>query len=106
MTDLDAGRALDERVAQLLAWSGDNAHDATIEPLPFSTDVAAAMTLLDTLAERGWCWVLVRDNESAAGLYHATLWSHPTERDHERAAPTLPLAVCRAVEAALGEEGA
>lgn len=51
--DLVAGRELDERVARAM-WP-DNPLIRAAEPWlrPFSTDTAAAMTLLDTLAARG-----------------------------------------------------
>jgi hypothetical protein len=109
-TDLDAGRALDERVARLM-WPDPDAGSTPIwirrtgywGP-EFSTDVAAAMTVLDALAERGWEWS-INFTRSFGEAYGASVWKVGGP-GHHRKALTLPLAVCRAVVAALGEEDA
>jgi hypothetical protein len=112
MTDLDAGRGLDEKVARLVyaepsIWASYGIADGREyhrwEGPWFSTDVAAAMTLLDTLAERGWSWDMTHYHGSVSP-YEVSLWRMDGDDDAAGASVTLPLAICRAVLAAL--EGA
>ncbi len=118
MTDLDAGRKLDERVARLV-WPDPDTQPIWILPArfypqtymgpEFSTNREAAMTLLDTLAERGWDHKLERRQfASDSHRFEAVLSAGdvrplPKCRAVSAFAPTLPLAVCRAVVAALEE---
>jgi hypothetical protein len=134
MTDLDAGRELDERVARLVYgtpqtnpdwWSRHLIPTQVRYRLPrVSGNREAAMTLLDTLAERGWMWSVGFSDWDTHGPYEARLWrehrpgtrprsflhrDEATGRQIENVttyALTLPLAVCRAVVAALSPQEA
>jgi predicted transposase YdaD len=101
-TDLDAGRELDEKVARLV-WP--ERRWLYLYSPHYSTDVAAAMTLLDTLAERGWSWDMTHYHGSVSP-YEVSLW-RMDGNDNDGACgarATLPLTICAAVLAAL--EGA
>jgi hypothetical protein len=110
---MHAGRELDEKVARLV-WPERRWWPATSPR--YSTDVAAAMMLLDTLAEQGWVWSLsygrpttVPDRPDpyvawlCAPMDDAAVIANPraVPRMVTGTAPTLPLAVCRCVIAAL-----
>jgi hypothetical protein len=130
MTDLDAGRALDERVARLV-WPDPDTQPIWILPArfypqtymgpEFSTNREAAMTLLDALAERpgrdwlsgtGWAWDIRYDDGLSGtgwawdiryddGVYSVDLYRPGEETPVLGHNERLPLAVCRAVLAAL-----
>lgn len=79
---------------------------------PFSTDTAAAMTLLDTLAARGWSWTITHDPLPGAldtyEGYVVVLTRIGPDQEYISPEPgygrTLPLAACAAVLAALDRE--
>lgn len=111
--DLVAGRELDERVARAM-WP-DNPLIRAAEPWlrPFSTDTAAAMTLLDTLEERGWSWTTITHDPLPGALdtyegYVVVLTRIGPDQEYISPEPgygrTLPLAACAAVLAALDRE--
>jgi hypothetical protein len=118
MTDMDAGRELDERVARLVwGWPANKAprsrrlHETHNGFLPAcSLDLESAFLVLDTLAERTppWGWSIEHD-VPAERPYEVKVWSLVQGYGalYRGFAPTLPLAVCRAVVAALSpQEGA
>jgi hypothetical protein len=107
MTDLDAGRELDEKVARLV-W-GDHWQGQWPIELPwFSRIPNAGLLLLNTLAERGWGWQITRYLD-VQYRYGVVLNPRGNVTDGGVSVvsvcwPTLPLAICRAVVAALGGE--
>ena len=121
MTDLPVDRELDKRVARLVYgdptsqpdWWGRHAIPtrAATDPnryrLPrFSTDTAAALRLLDTLADRGYGWQITCTPDDPNGDTY-DCWLYDDTAPWYGTGPTLPLATCACVLAALvREEGA
>jgi hypothetical protein len=125
MADLTPGRELDERVARLvygdnpdqlrmwerLIWSSDEPPrvlERYFNGPSFSTDPAAALLLMKELAGRGWGWSLAQDQGRPCCCRVTVPSTSDYVTDYHSAmryGPTLPLAVCAAILAALDKDG-
>lgn len=77
--------------------------DVTLNPVPYSTDIAAAWTLVEYMRARGWIYTLGDDDENdhGSGKHFAGFYRDGSGL-YESTAETAPLAIARALVAAMG----
>lgn len=114
---MDAGRELDATVAEKVMGLQVMIHnpgsgewrtlyaggDTPLLPY-YSSDPAAAWSVVERMRELGWYWEIVgRSNEPYIGAWFYGGPTNPSKGTHDGYADTMPLAVCRAALAALEE---